>query len=109
VRPQGPARFPFAVSDESIELWKAPQAGEHERERHLGDGAAVGPGQVAHRDAATLGRFEVDGVDADADLLDQAQLRRSRDHRLGHRLEHVPQHLDLGQQAPEPGLVALRT
>ena len=43
-------------------------------------------------------RLEVDGVDADTDLVDQAQPRHRRDRLAGHRLQHVPEHLGLGQQ-----------
>jgi len=39
--------------------------------------------------------FEVDRVDADADLLDQPQARRRCDHLLRRGLEHVPQHFGL--------------
>ena len=37
------------------------------------------PGNVADRDAAPRGRSEVDGVDADADLLDEPQAGGRRD------------------------------
>ncbi len=50
---------------------------------------------------AALRRVEVDGVDADADLLDQAQRRRRGHVGLGHRLEYVKQHVGVRHLAGE--------
>jgi len=99
----GPSRLAHRLS----ELRQAAQAGQHEREGHLRHRAAVGPRQVAHRDAAPLRRLDIDRVHAAADFLDQLELRRASNDLGRHRFQHVPEHVDLRQPFLETGDVAL--
>jgi hypothetical protein len=83
----------------AIELAQPAQAGEHQKQRHLGYRAAVGSRQVAHGDAARAAGLHRDRVDAAADLLHQPQARGALELRRGHRFEHMPENLRFGQQA----------
>ena len=64
----------------AVKLRQAAQCGEHERERHLGDGGGLRARHVADGDAVLARRLEVDGVHADADLLHELEARRPGEH-----------------------------
>ena len=87
---------------------QASQRREHQQQRELGHGARIGARHVAHRHAAALRRFEIDGVDAHAELLNQLQPGRRFDVGRGNPLEHVQQHIGIGHLARERGAVGLR-
>ena len=53
--------------------------------------------------------FEIDGIDADSNLLDQAQPRRGLDDVDGDRLEVMPQHVRITHLEREPVAVSNRT
>ena len=98
--PGGSAQ-PAAVRAAAVELRQAAQRGEHERERHLGDGGGVRAGHVAHRDPVPARRLEVDGVHADADLLHELEARRPGEHLGGDRLQDVEDRRRVGKQRVE--------
>src|SRR3546814_1331750 len=58
---------------------------------------AVGTGHVAHRDAVLPRLVERDRIDADAELLDQLELRRRGDEIARHRRQHMQQRGDLAR------------
>src|SRR3546814_1184392 len=66
---------PLAHTRPRVEEAGAPQHRHHQRQRHFGDRLAVGTGHVAHRDAVLPRLVERDRIDADAELLDQLELR----------------------------------
>ncbi len=98
---------PLAAPHRGIEARQPAQHGEHQRERQFRHRARIGAGKVAHRNAACLRRIQIDRVDADADFLDQPQLRRRGDHLGRAALEHVPDYVGLGQQADKRRVVVL--
>ena len=60
---------------------------DHERDRQLGDRLTVHAGRPAHGDAVAARGVEVDHVEADAVLADQAQLRHGAKHRVAQDVE----------------------
>ena len=105
VRRRPPAR---AGADAAVQVDEAAEAGDHERQGHLRHGAAIGPRHIAHRDPARGGGGEVDGVDADADLLDQPQPGGGGDVPGAEGLEDVPHRLGAGERRAQPGAVVGR-
>ena len=84
---------PLPRSRLPVELAQPPKRGKHQQQRQLGNGARVRPRHVAHGDAAGARRLEVDGVDAHAELLNQAQTRRLLDRGRRHALEDMKQNI----------------
>ena len=58
-------------------------------------------------DATGARRVEIDGIDADADFLDQPQARRGGDVLRRDGPEHVPQDVGLAHQLGKAGIVHL--
>jgi hypothetical protein len=100
---------PGRASRRTVELGEPPQSGQHQGDRHLGDRRRVRARHVAHRDAAPGSLLEIDGVHAHSDLLDEPEPRRPCHYVGGHGIEHVEEHVGLGE-ACEKGrvLAALR-
>ena len=64
-----------AAADEAVALGDPPQQREHQRDRELGRRARQHVGRVRDDDAARGRRGEIDVVDADRVVRDDAQLR----------------------------------
>jgi hypothetical protein len=104
VRRIGP---PGARTRRAVEGRDPAEDREEQAQRHLGDGGCVDAGKVGDGDAALAGGVDVDRVHADAELLDQRQLRRPV-HALGRDgFEHVEQRLGVGQRGEECCVVTL--
>ncbi len=103
----GTDRPPLPRPARAVQRRDIAQCRQHQQQRGFRDRRRVGAGHVAHRDAARPRRVEIDRVDPDADLLDEPQTRRPRDHRLGHRPQDMQQNLGIGQQCREPRIIIL--
>jgi hypothetical protein len=69
-----PDAVPAPVTDEPIAGHEEPPAGEHQRERELGDGRVEDAGRVRHRDPACATGGNVDVVVADAVVRDESEI-----------------------------------
>ena len=74
------------------------QGSQHQHEREFGNGLTVGARHVADRNAAPPSGVEVDGVHADADLLDELQPRRCLNIAGTQRSQHMQDRIGFRKQ-----------
>ncbi len=80
----------LAAAQEAVAFRNTPREREHERDRHLGRRVGEHVGRVRHDDAAALAFVEVDVVEADGVVRDDAKLRPGGVEQLG--VDAVGQH-----------------
>ncbi len=98
----------FAGAGRRVEAARAAKRRQHEHQRRLGHRPAVRSRHVAHRDPTPAGMLEVDGVDADADFLNQSQSRRRLHDPCIDGPQRVQQHLGVGEQLEQQIVVGFR-
>src|SRR5579875_558742 len=75
---------PLAGAHHAVRAGEAPERREDEHDDVLGDGGRVHAGETRDRDAPLPAALEIHLVDADAELLDEAEARRRLEDRAGH-------------------------